>query len=37
MKHGQRNKRERFFDVTMGSLDIVEVCELLGIYILMFF
>ena len=30
MKHGKRSKWERFFDVTMGSLDIVEVCELFG-------
>ena len=31
---GKRKKTESYFDVTMGSYDGAEICELVGIYIL---
>ena len=34
MSHGKRNLVTSCFDVTMGSFDGAEVCELVGLYIL---
>ena len=32
--YGQKRRKKRLFDVTMGSFDGVEICELVGLFIL---